>query len=873
MLSKFLKLLLPKNNDESMLADFETLYEAELEKKGRVYALGWLAAQIIRSLPGLASAYLYRRGIMIRNYLKISLRNFRKQKIYYLINVSGLAVGMASCMLIFLFIHDELSYDKYHDDADRIYRVTMAELINGSYYHYAGVPYGAVQAFEEQLPEIISTARVGFGSGVVSLNEKNHEVSGILYTDSTFFEIFTYDFIKGNPVSALDEPGSIVLTESHADMLFGSEDPMGKMINLNTDGDLLVKGVIRDVPDNSHFSFNIVLNNSGLRKRREGSFNSWKGIIGWAYILVEKGTDPEELNGKFKSIENTHFDRGSDDQGDPDTYSSINKDNQLVTGYRLQKLTDIHLRSDLQYEINANSDINNIYIFSVTAMFILFIACVNFVNLSTAKSVERGREVGLRKVFGAYRGSLVSQFLSESVLLSFIGMIFGLILLVFSIPMFNSIAGKNFALADLNSLDFWIALLSFIVITGLVAGSYPAFFLSAFKPHSVLKSTSSRSFGRSGFRKYLVILQFTISIFLIVSTFIVIDQLNYMKDVKLGFDKELILVVPMRGTAIKQNYTVFKEELVQNNNIISASYSSDIPGRGIDVLLFTAEGKNRGELFNIYYFSTDHDFIETYGIDLFQGRDFSKEFPSDRGTYLVNETGAELLDWGVDAIGKKIYMKGRYEGKITGIIRDMNFRSLRESIQPFVIKLEPEIGRQRGYLSLKIKGDELQDTIEYVKSKWQDFDKNRDFDYFFIDDYLNSLYRSEEKFGRIISIFTSIAIFIACLGLFGLISFTAERRTREIGIRKTMGASVPGIVILITKEFSRLVIFANIIALPLASYIMKKYWLQDFAYRTDPGIILFITAGSIALLIALATVSYQSLKAAGTNPVDALRYE
>ncbi|MFC1492621.1 ABC transporter permease [candidate division KSB1 bacterium] len=869
MLSKFLKIFLSNKDNEAMLSDFEILYEIELQKKGRLFAFFWLIAQILRSLPGLVSAYLYRRGIMIRNYFKISMRNLRKQKIYYLINVSGLAVGMASCMLIFLFIQDELSYDNYHENAERIYRVTMAELINGSLYHYAGVSYGAVQAFEEQLPEIISAARVGYGSGVVTMNQRIFEVAGVLYTDSTFFEIFTYEFIKGDPFSALDEPGNVVLTETYADMLFGDEDPMGKMVNLSTDGDLIVKGVIRDVPDNSHFSFNLVLNNSGLRKRREHDFRSWKGIIGWAYILVEEGIDPSDLNRKFKDVENTYYGRVSDGAD----LTSNREENQLKTGYIVQKITDIHLKSDLQYEIQANSDINNIYIFSVTALFILCIACINFINLSTAKSADRGREVGLRKVFGAYRGTLVSQFLSESVLLSLIAMIMGLILLISFIPVFNSLSGKNLALADLNNFDFWAALLSFILITGVVAGSYPAFFLSAFRPHSVLKSTSSQVSGRSGFRKYLVVFQFSISIFLIVSTFIVMNQLNYMRDVKLGFDKEQILVVPVKGSEIKQNYFAFKDELIRNSNIISASYSSDIPGRGIDVLLFTAEGKNRGELFNIYYFSTDHDFVETYGIELSHGRDFSKDFPSDNGTYLINETGAELLAWGEAAIDKKIYMKGRTEGKITGIIRDINFRSLRETIKPFVIKLEPDIGSRRGYLSLKIRGDDLQNTIEFVKGKWQEFDKNREFDYFFLDDYLDSLYRSEEKFGRIISIFTSIAIFIACLGLFGLISFTAERRTKEIGIRKTLGASVPGIVMLISKEFSRLVIFANIIALPLASFIMKKYWLQDFAYRTDPGIIMFILAGSIALLIAFVTVSYQSFKAAGTNPVDALRYE
>ncbi len=868
-----LKLMTPEFDLEPYLMDLRKSYNDLLHEKGKAAAYFWIWTQIIRSLPGLFSAGMYRNGMMFRNHFKIFLRNFRKRKAYYFINISGLTVGMASCMLIFMFIRDETGYDKYHKNAANIYRVTLSERVNGTNYQYAGVPFGAIKAFEDQIPEIIAVARMMFGEGVATVDDRAFEVEGILYTDPEFLEIFSYEFIQGNRKSALNEPGSAVITESVALMFFGEKDPVGKVITLDSDGDIVVKGVIKDVPHNSHFSFNIVLNNTGFRQRREGVFKSWKGIAGWAYILVEDGTDPFKLNQKFKMIENTYFERDDDARVASRITTSGRGDEQLMTGFIVQKLTDIHLRSNLQFEIRANSDIYNIYIFSFTAMLILLIACFNFINLSTAKSIERGREVGLRKVFGAYRRTIAGQFLGESLFLSFTGMLIGLILVVSFLPVFNSLTGKGFNIWDLLNIDFITALLVFVLITGIIAGSYPAFFLSSFKPDSALKGSSRKLPGGTGFRKYLVLSQFIISIFLIVSTLIVSDQLEYMRNIRLGFDKEHILIVRMKSSEVKTKYSAFREELLKNRNIISASYSSDIPGRSIDVVMFTAEGRNQEELYSLYYFSTDHDFVKTYGIEIKHGRDFSKKYGSDNGSYLINETGADLLGWDEGSLDKKIFMKGRWEGRISGIIKDFKFRTVKETVKPFVICLTPEIGRHRGYLSLKVNGSDLPETIEYVKSIWEDFDNNREIEFFFIDDFLDSLYKSEEKFNKIISVFTAIAIFIACLGLFGLISYTAEQRSREIGIRKTMGATIPGIVIMITKEFSTLVLAANIIALPLASFIMKRYWLQDFAHRIEPGIFMFILSGVIAMIIAFLTVSYQSLKAARTDPVKALRHE
>ncbi|MFC1564391.1 ABC transporter permease [candidate division KSB1 bacterium] len=861
MLIKFLKFFLPGNDEEAMLTDFESLYNIEKHNKGKTYAFFWLLFQIIRSVPGLLTANLYRRGIMMKNYFKISIRNIRKQKFYYLINVSGLAVGMTSCILILLFIQDELSYDKFHENAGRIYRVSFAEEIGGAQYHYAGVPYGPIDAFKMELPEIKSVVRISGGSGLIKSGEKEYDVNGVFYADSTFFEIFSYKFIYGDAAAALKQPGTIVLTEEYSSRIFGDENPVGKTLQYDADGELLVTGVIENVPENSHLSYNFIISMSMLKKRKSGSFNSWKGIIGWAYLLVEQGTETAALERKMQDIDEIYF-------------KNKRQGTEQFTKYRLQKLTDIHLKSHLQYEISNNGNMNYVYIFSIIAVLILIIACMNYINLSTARSVDRGKEVGLRKVLGAGKRSIIYQFLGESLLISFFSFLIAILLVIMFIPGLNILTGKTLSSGSLNNTVFWLFIPGLIFLTGIIAGSYPAFYLSAFKPVTILKGGSGSADGRGSFRKYLVVLQFAISIVLIVSTIIVLDQLNFIKNVRPGFDKEQIIVLRLKAGTLLNNYNAFTNELKKNPGILEASYSTDIPGRGRDVITFLVRKNSGNEMHNIFIFDVDHDYLTTYGINILQGRNFSREFPADEGTYLINETGSENIGWNRDALGKEIYYKGRMGGRITGIINDFNFRSLKESIESFVLRLSSNVGgydRSR-YLSIRLNTENLSDTMKYLENKWNEYGTGREFDYFFMNDYFNSLYQSEEKLSKIITVFASVAVFIACLGLFGLACFTTEQRTKEIGIRKILGASISRLVLLLSREFTGCILAANIIALPTAYFIMTD-WMQNFAYQTSLRLIVFLLSGLLVFFIAIITVSYQSVKAAAANPVDSLRYE
>ncbi|MFQ5824980.1 MAG: ABC transporter permease [bacterium] len=668
---------------------------------------------------------------MFKNYLIIALRNIKRYKGYSILNIAGLALGMACCILILLYVQDELSFDKFQANADRLYRLTYAEEIGGVNDHYAMSPFAAAPAFTMNLPQISAFSRIAFRTGLITYENKKFDESGIMYADASFFEIFTFRFIKGNPKTALQDPGSIVLTEESAVKIFGKENPLGKTLNLNSDGDLKVTGIINNVPRNSHFRFNYTVSMKTVQRRRPELLTAWLSIFGWSYVLLEEGTDPKEVESKFDEIVQTHTGEEAARSG-------------TKIAYELQKLTDIHLRSHLQAEIEGNGDIRNVYIFSMIAVFILGIACINFMNLSTARSANRSKEVGLRKVLGANKNRLISQFLSESIIMSLLGLLIAIIIVELMLPAFNNLTEKEISINYLNNSIFVIGLVGLVIFTGFIAGSFPAFFLSAFHPVAALRGQFSRKANRSTFRNGLVVLQFTISIILIANTILVLNQLDYMKDKKLGFDKEQVLVVRIKGRTIRQKFESFKNELLQNSNLHIASYANGIPGRINTVLTVFQEGKDE----------------------------------SDTHT----------------------------------------------------------------------------------------------FDYFFVDKNFDSLYHSEERLSKIILFFAFVAIFIACLGLFALASFNVEQRTKEIGIRKVLGASVSGIVLLLSKEFTKWVLVSNIIAWPVAYYAMNK-WLQNFAYRIDIGLMTFLTAGMLALVIASVTVCYQAIKAATANPVNSLRYE
>ncbi|MCP4726342.1 MAG: FtsX-like permease family protein, partial [bacterium] len=835
------------------LTEFDEEFQAKSEKNGYRKTCIWYFLQIIALLPEFLRDKLYWSLTMFKNYLKITIRNFMRQKGYSFINIAGLAIGMACCILIMLYVQDEMSYDKFNKNADRIYRITSDLEIRGGVQNLAMAPFVTGPVFTSELPEIESYTRIfGLGNPLVNYNGRTHEETGLFTVDSSFFSIFTHNFISGNPDDALDSPTSVVITDEVAARIFGDEDPLGKTMTFNFPGnigqlqDFQVTGVIENVPANTHFHFNYLFPASAMPQAVQNNMNTqWFLIQGHSYILLNKDADPSVVEQKIRDVyEGVAGERGR----------------QVGIGWQfyLQKVTDIHLRSQLEGEIEPTSDILYVFVFSAIAIFILVIACINFMNLSTAKSANRAREVGMRKVFGAYKKNLIWQFLTESFLLSLMGILAAIILVVLLLPEFNSLTEKNFSMNILLNPGVFLSLIGIVIFTGLFAGSYPAFFLSAFRPNTVLKGAVSRGAKSGTFRKSLAIFQFSISIVLIVSTLLVIDQLNFMKNKDLGFDKEQILVVTVTDATARQRYNTIKTEMKRNPNILETTFSSSVPGRGYNLFLFLPEGRSQNEAETMNVINVDFDFLKTYGIEIAHGRDYSRDFSTDTSTaFLMNEKAAEKLGWGKDAVGKGFAPAGapNFPSKIIGVFKDYHHRSLKQIIEPLVLNYQPRAGR---FLSMKVNTDNLDETIEFVKEKWKVFDPNRELSYFFIDESFDAQYRFEDTLSEIFSYFAFLAILIACLGLFGLASFTAEQRTREIGIRKVLGASTDTLVVNLTREFIKWVLIANMAGLPVAYLIMNKYWLSNFAFKITPGLSTFAIAFLASVVIALLTVSFQA---------------
>ncbi len=794
---------------------------------------------------------------MIGNYLKIALRNIKKHKGYSFINIAGLAVGMTCCILILLWVQDELSYDRYHKNADRIFRITYAEEIGDAFDHYANSPFSAAPTFAAEVPGINAYTRLWQRTGLIKYAGNNFDERNIFYADKDFFRIFTHEFIGGDPATALEKPGSIVLTRDMAKKIFGDEDVVGETVNLSADGDLQVTGVVENVPRNSHFHFNCLVSTNTIQGRRAEFLDAWLVIAGWSYLLLDEKVEAMTIEEKMAPVVEKHTGEDARKYG-------------TKMFYYLQPLMDIHLRSNLDGEIEGNGDIRYVYVFSLIAAFILLIACINFMNLSTARSASRGKEVGLRKVLGAHKRRLVIQFLIESTGTAFAALILSLNLIWFLLPHFNDLAGKEITITSLMSWVIILGLFALVAFTGLSAGSYPAFYLSSFQPLETIRQKRQKGSGRPVLRNVLVILQFAISIGLLFSTFIVLKQLEFMKNQKLGFKKDQVLAVYARGQGIAQQFKAFKNELKKDTGILEASYSNGIPGQTDSILTTFLEGKPDSESFTFDYIFADYDFLKTYEFELLQGRDFSRDFGIDsEGAFLINETAWSKLGWGEKTLGKKIGYSREVMRPIVGVVKDFHYRSLKEVIGPLVIFLSPE---RQTYLSIKMNSDDISRTLSFIARTWNIFEKERSFEYFFVDENFDALYNSEERLSQVITFFAFITIFVACLGLFGLASYTAEQSTKEIGIRKVLGASVGSIVLKLSQNFIKWVLVANMIAWPVAYYAMIQ-WLQNFAYKKTIGVEAFVLSGFLAFVIALVTVSYQSIKAALSNPIDSLRYE
>jgi putative ABC transport system permease protein len=806
---------------------------------------------------------------MFNNYIKIALRNIFKHKGYSLINIVGLAIGMACCLLILLYVNDELSYDRYHENADRIYRVIEEVRLEGVGEESSSMPFPTGDTLPLEYPDAVEASVRFFNFQLPSMSvqygtsdEKLFNEPRFFFADSAVLDVFSFEMIKGDPKKALEEPNTIVITEAVADKYFENEDPIGKTLRWQNGVNLNVTGVLKNIPRNSHFQFDFLASFATLRRLYGGNLpQNWYWNPCWTYILLKEGASPDALQAQFPALVQKYF---------PDSI----KDKVVI---KLQPLKDIHLFSHLDYEINPNSDISYIYIFSAIAVFVLLIACINFMNLATARSANRGREVGMRKVLGAYRTQLIKQFLGESMILCVISALLAVLIVEIVLPAFNAFSGKALSTDYFTDGRLLAGLFLITITVGILSGIYPAFFLSGFDPVKVMKGTLERGGKSSGFRKVLVVVQFAISIVLIIGTIICFQQLNYLRNSGLGFNKDQVIMLPAYGTAPARWYERFRERILQDPHIAKVAAVEDVLGAKYQTGSFIPEGASESNMQQIPLLVVTHDFIETFDMEMVSGRSFSKEFPTDiTEGIIINVSASERFGWSPEeALGKRLRQQNGLMLRVIGVVKDFNYASLSQPITPFVLEMPRNAGQMNGrvrYVAIKTSTADFQQTIGFLKSTWEEVVPNRSFDFFFLDDELDKQYYSEEQMGRVFGVFTILAIVIACLGLLALASFTTELRTREIGIRKVLGAQVSGIVMLLSKEFAKWVLIANVIAWPVAYFVMER-WLDSFAYRTFIGIQTFIVATVLAFVIAILTVSFQAIKAALSDPVKSLRHQ
>ena len=812
---------------------------------------------------------------MLRNYLTVAFRNLIRHKVHSGISIAGLAIGMACGILIFLFVQYELSYDRFHDRADRIYRVAVErDLFGKEIVNVPRVPFSMGPALKDAFPEIAQVTRMytpGLKPYLVAHQDKRFYENSVLSADDHFFEVFTFPFAKGDPKTALAEPNCVVITRDMAEKYFGEEDPIGEVLDFVDFGEKkIVTGVIDNIPHNSHFRFDFLIS----RKIWFSAQDTEHLSLAYTYILLSEQASAHELARKFPEFVRTYS----------GAVMFREKYRETLFNPYLQPLTGIYLYSHLPEELGPNRDVADLWLFSSIAFLILIIACVNHMNLATACSANRAKEVGIRKVVGAHRTLLVAQFLGESCLLSCLSLLFAIALAEILLPPFSAFLGKELEMASVGSVPIWLGLTGVVVLVTVLAGGYPAFFLSTFQPVAVLKGALKMGSGGRMFRKTLVIFQFGISISLIALTSAMYSQLTYMKHKRLGFDKDQLIVAPLKEFG-ESRVPLVKEELSRHHGILGITGVSDVPGRDIGTHRYTfADGRGSQE-FEWKTLFVDYDFIKTLGIELKYGRDFLKQFAADkREAFILNETAVKQLGW-VDAVGVQVeapYLQ-EWKGSVIGVVQDFHFRSLHHRIEPVVLRIHPSATVPRGsskgtrtsttgQIVVRVHPENIPGTLAFLKQKWAEFSPRYPLEYSFLNEDFEAMYRTETRLSQIFGIFSLLAIFIACLGLFGLASFVAESRTKEIGIRKVLGATASSIVLLLSKDFLKPVAMANLIALPV-SYFAMEDWLKAFAYRVDLSIGVFVLVGMLALSIALLSVGCQAMKAALSRPVNTLRYE
>jgi putative ABC transport system permease protein len=818
---------------------------------------------------------------MIKNYLKVALRSIFRNKLTAFINICGLALSMASAIMIYLFVSDELSYDKYHANADRIYRVTRIfyDRDGNQSLHLSAVAPPIGPLLKNDFGEIGIMARTLQNGAVIGL-EKDGEMTSntennMFLAEPELFKIFDIDVLSGTPAEDFKRPFVVMLSEKTAMRYFNTTDIVGKRLRYNNQLDLEVSGVFKDFPLQTHYHPDFLVSFVTLEDNniygRTGLETNWGNNSFQTYLLLTPGTDPKQVEARFPEFIDKHFGAYAKANFNVPADFVASKSTELT----LQKVTDVHLHSHLDDEIEANGNINNVYMMSVIGAFIVLIACFNFINLSTARATKRSKEVGLRKVVGAFKNQLIGQYLSESVLIAFFALVIGFAASAISLPWLNQFTGKALSLNIVENWSLIIGVIAFAVVVGLLAGIYPAFVISAFKPVAVLKGQQGSAKGRSGIRKVLVVAQFGISIVLLIATAITFEQLSYLNNRKLGYDRNQVITLSYYRL-LGQNYDAFYNEMLKSTAIKNIGRSSRIPtGRLLDSQggLRVMKGDSLAASgVGLKYVGADDQFFDTYGVEFAAGRNFSKSIPTDDSlAFIINEAAARAIGWKTneEAIDTD-FQYGGTKGKLIGIVKDFHFESLHQRVVPMVFIPVQQSGIN--FLTVKIAGNEMQQGIAHLEKIWRNMLPGRPFEYQFLDDRYKLLYEAEQKEGILFTVFSGMAIFIACLGLFGLATFNTMQRVKEIGIRKVLGASVPSILRLLSTEIVILIVVANAIAWPVAWIFMNK-WLDTFAYHIDMNLLVYLLSAIAAIILALVTVSAQTIKAAMTNPANTLRYE
>lgn len=802
---------------------------------------------------------------MLKNYLTIALRNLLRHKMFSFINILGLAIGMAACLLIMQYVSFELSYDSFHQNGDRIYRIPVESyLANGQFeYTDAGAPPAMGPALKQDFPEVADYVRLHwvYDGAVISYQDVRFREEKIYYAEPSFLSIFSFPLIHGNAHTALNEPNTALLTQSTARKYFGNEDPVGKVIQFNGKQNLLITGILRDVPVNSHLQFGALISFATLAQAEKESMNSWDWYNFYTYLLLQPNTDPKAFAAKLPAFIEKY-------QGE-----NMRKKNYGLRLF-LQQLSDIQLNNTVSYEIEVRGNRHSVYFLSLIALFIVVIAWVNYVNLSTAKAAERAKEVSIRKVVGSTQPQLIGQFLLESVLINLIAATVAIFLAYITLPFFHKLVGKSIPFTFWDNKQFLLYMVAMLLAGMLASAFYPAFVLSSFKPVQILKGRASGGNRGIWLRKSLVVVQFAASVALIIGTLVVYRQLQFMRGQDLGVnvDQTLVIRAPqVRDSTYATSKFTFKTELLRHPAVRSATFSNCIPGEEITDTAGNVHRKGEKDKEGNYSLVwIDYDFIPAYEMKMVAGRNFSEQFSTDKQAVILNETAARTLGFSSpnEAVNETILVRDE-EKKVVGVVKDYHQRSLRNSHEPIVF-----IGdlSRSVYFSLKVSPANVSTTIAAVKVDYDAKFAGNPFEYFFLDEYFNRQYQADQQFGQAFAFFAGLAIFVACLGLFGLASFTTIQRTKEIGVRKVLGASVPDILLLLSRDFLQLVLISFVIAVPLSWYTMHQ-WLQNYAFRTALQWWLFVLPGSLILLIALLTVSYQSIKTALINPVKSLRNE